>query len=156
MSKKIIALLLALISVLSCSVFAFAADDGQTAENEYVEYFDDGSYLVATVTYEETLARASTVSGSKKGVLYNSDGEALITFVLQGSFSYTGSSATCTSSSVSYNVHNSSWKVTSATASKSGSTAIGDFTAKRYLLLVPVETKTVAIKLSCSSTGVLS
>lgn len=48
------------------------------------------------------------------------------------------------------------WKITSATASKSGNKATGDVTAKRYVLGIPVETVEKTITLTCSASGVIS
>lgn len=157
--KKILSLALAVVTLFSVlSVVAFAQTE-EAVVSESVEYLEDGYYIVTTVTEESgnSLARAtSTKTGSKSSVLYNSDDEPLVTFKLTGTFTYTGSSANCTMASTSYTIHNSSWRVTAATASRSGNKAIGDFTAKHYTLGVPVSTKNVTITLTCSNTGVLS
>ena len=122
-----------------------------------VEYFDDGSYIVITIAEQETaLFAATTKSGSKFVNYYNSDNEKVWTVTVYGSFSYTGTSSSCTASSVSYTIYNDSWKVKSATASRSANKAIGDFTCKFYLLGIPVKTVEQSVTLSCSSTGVLS
>ena len=89
-------------------------------------------------------------------VFKNSDGEAQWSATLRGTFTYTGSSATCTASSISYTIENSKWKISSATASKSGNTASGHITAKRYTFGIPVQTVEAPIAISCSATGVLS
>ena len=109
------------------------------------------------VEQENFLTRAtSTKTGSKTAVLYNSSDEKLVTLKLTGTFSYTGSSATCTSASTSYTIHEDSWSVTSAIASKSGRQAIGNFTSKHYMLGIPIQTRETTITISCSNTGTLS
>lgn len=157
--KKTLSLALAVVMLLSVlSVVAFAqAEDAVVAES--VEYLEDGYYIVTTVTEEagNSLARAtSTKTGSKTATLYNSDDEALVTLKLTGTFTYTGSSASCTMASTSYTIHNSAWKVTSATASRSGNKAIGNFTAKKYVLGIVTQTRNETLTITCSNTGVLS
>lgn len=157
--KKTLSLALAVVMLLSVlSVVAFAqAEDAVVTES--VEYLEDGYYIVTTVTEEagNSLARAtSTKTGSKTATLYNSDDEALVTLKLTGTFTYTGSSASCTMASTSYTIHNSAWKVTSATASRSGNKAIGNFTAKKYVLGIVTQTRNETLTITCSNTGVLS
>lgn len=155
--KKAVSLILCVIMMFSVmSVSAFASDE--TVVSETVTYLDDGSYMVTVLTESENLlSRAtSTKTGSKTTTLYNSDSEAVVQLKLTGTFSYTGSSASCTASSVSYTVYDSSWKVTSSTASKSGNKAIGDFVSKHYVLLIPVQTIETTITITCSNSGTLS
>lgn len=105
---------------------------------------------------ENTFFRATnTKSGSKTIDIYNSN-EKVFDATITGTFTYTGSSATCTKASISYNVYADNWKMKEATASKSGNKAIGDVTAKRYLLGIPVETVEQTFYLTCSATGTLS
>ena len=59
---------------------------------------------------------------------YNSDGISKWNAVLTGSFSYNGSSATCSSSSVDVTIFDSNWYVISKSASKSGNTASASVT----------------------------
>ena len=157
--KKILSTILVVIiafSFLSISVFA---ENTNSIISENVEYFDDGSYIVTTLTVsDESYLSRATVSktGSKKVVLYNSSDEAMVTLKLTATFTYTGSSATCTAATPSYTIHEDSWKVTTATASKSGNKATGNFTAKHYALLIPIQTRDVAITITCSNTGTLS
>ena len=98
----------------------------------------------------------STVSKEKYTTHYNSNNEIQWEVCVKGTFTYTGSSATCTKSTVSYKIYNDHWKVTSAVASKSGRTATGEFTLKRYFLGVPTKTVNETLTLTCSNTGVCS
>ncbi len=158
--KKIFSLFFTITILFSISSIAVFAENNYSVVSETVEYFNDGSYIITTVTEEDnsnTVARAtSTKSGSKSATLYNADDEPLVTMKLTASFSYTGSSATCTSTSTSYTIHNSYWKVTSATSSKSGNKATGEFTAKKYTLGIPTQIRDVTITITCSNTGTLS
>ena len=162
--KRFITLLLSfimIITTLSMQVFASKETNNEMALAEdstvSTEYFEDGSYMIITVTEPDvTLFATSTKSGSKSASYFNSDDEKEWTITIQGTFSYTGSSSTCTASSVSYTIYDDSWKMKSATASKSGNKAIGNFTCKLYLLGISIKTVEQSLTLSCSSTGTLS
>ncbi len=153
--KKIIALFCAMLILISFPITALANDE--TAISSYVEYLDDGSYIVTeNETRNISVMATSTKSHVKTSTYYNADNEKLWSITLTGTFTYTGSSATCTKSTATYTIYNSRWKVTSAVASKSGRKAVGDFTAKLYTLGIPVKTVTRTLTISCSNTGVCS
>ncbi|MDE5963782.1 MAG: hypothetical protein K2G65_00065 [Eubacterium sp.] len=154
--KKIISLLsvILMIAVL-CPNTALANDEIVT--DSYIEYFDDGSYIVTRIT-ESTITTfaAKTVSKSKSADYYESDNTKAWTVTLNATFSYTGSSATCTSAKTSYTIYNDKWKVTSAAPSKSGNKATGAFTVKKYTLGLPIKTVNKTLTIPCSNTGVCS
>ena len=156
--KKIVLFMLMvslMFSVLGVSAFA---EVGKDTIDQSIEYLDDGYYVVTTLKIdEENITRAtSSKTVSRTSVIYNSDDEALVSLKLTATFSYTGSSSTCTAASTSYTIHNNNWKVTSATATRSGNKATGNFVSKRYTLLIPVQTVESTITLSCSNTGTIS
>lgn len=156
--KKLIALLLSLVTVLSMTCVAFAGEMPTTTNTypaEY-EYFDDGSYIVTTITEESSLPltrTTNTKSGSKKATYYSASNVALWNVTVSGKFSYTGSSAKCTSSSVSANSYSSSWKINSKSASKSGASASATATAK---YCNSSTYKSLSVTLTCKANGVLS
>lgn len=159
--RKIFAFLLTFIMALSTTCVAFAGEmpaPSNTYPVEY-EYFDDGSYIVTTITEEPSVsfARAtSTKTASKTATYKSSSGASLWSVTITGTFSYNGSSAKCTAASVSTNIYNNAWKISNKSASKSGSTAIATATGKQYKngsILSQIE-KTV--KLTCSKNGVCS
>ena len=158
--KKIVAFLITMLLLFTTNINAFTVviEPSENSISEIV-YFDDGSYIETTLTIEEsnisTLA-SNTISGSRKMIYKNSDGEAQWTAILKGTFTYTGSSATCTASSITYSISNDNWRITSATASKSGNKATGNIIAKYYFLFVPTKTVEAPIAITCSATGVLS
>lgn len=154
--KKLISLLsVMLMIVVLCPNTAFASE--KIVTDSYVEYFEDGSYIV-TELIESTVTTfaAKTISNSKSSHYYESDNSKAWTVTLNATFSYTGSSATCTKTTTSHTIYNDAWKVTSAVASKSGNKATGSFTIKRYLLGVPVKTIDRTLAITCSNTGVCS
>ena len=157
MKKLISAILILVLAVfpLSISVSANGQDaEVQLSENQEMIRYSDGSYAIITLS-EEFINRA-TKNGSKSYNFYGANGVLGWTVTLNGTFSYDGSSASCTSSSVSHAIYDSVWKVTSQAASRSGAAAIGDFTVKRYTLLIPVQTETVKLTITCSPSGTLS
>lgn len=157
--KRLTSIVLVLIMLLSIGCIAVSAKDEGVVTTSSTTYFDDGSYLVTTVTSANTnsSARATkTKSGSKTDDYYSSSDRLLWSVTINGTYTYTGSKATCTKATTSTVVYDSDWKVTSATASKSGNKATGNFTVKRYFLGVPTATKERVVTLTCSATGVLS
>lgn len=138
-----------------CPNTAYAAENAVT-ENS-IEYFDDGSYIVTEITKSTiTTFAAKTTSSYKTSHFYNSKNVKEWTVRLDAAFSYTGSSATCTSAKTSYTIYNDAWKVTSAVPSKSGNKATGTFTVKKYLLGVSIKTVNRTLTITCSNTGVCS
>lgn len=151
--KKImqaISLTLILALVLSFHAFAATAED-----NDDIIYFDDGSYIVIEISSIDT--RASSIKrGSKTYTYKGNDGIEEWRAVLYGTFTYTGSSATCTASSCSVSITDTDWYEVSKTVSKSGASAIVDLTMGRKLLGITVKKQAVNITLTCDANGNLS
>lgn len=155
--KRFIAITLSLIIILSAISFNTSASYGEI-NDEITEtiYFEDGSYIVITLE-ETTYSRATnTKSGSKTINYYDTNDNKLWSATLNATFTYTGNTSTCTSSSISKTIYNDNWKFTSATASKSGNKATGNITAKKYFLGIAIKTVNDSITLTCSATGTLS
>lgn len=148
--KKLVSLFLCILIIFSFHVNALAS------ENNSIYYLDDGSYIVTTITETSVSRSSNTKTGSKKMEHYSTNDELLWDATIIGTFTYNGTSATCSFSNIDYNIFNSNWKITSATATKNSNKAIGNITAKRYLLGVSIESIDRAITLTCSATGVLS
>ena len=152
--KKVLSFLFIVLIVFCVSINACASYDNTTT----VEYFEDGSCIETTIVVKEYISTYATqVKKVAKSISYkDEDGIVCWKATLTATFRYTGSSATCTESDVTYTVSNSKWKITSATASKSGNTATADVTAKRYTLGIPVETLNRTITMTCSANGTVS
>ena len=150
--KRLISLGLTLVLIMSMlSVTCFAASNSNTT----VTYFDDGSYLVETL--EVSHSRASgTKTGTKTQAYYDASGNTDWKAVLSGTFSYTGSSATCTASSVSVTVYDSDWYTVSKSASKSGATASASVTMGYKVLGVTTKKTSATPTLTCDANGNLS
>lgn len=129
---------------------------GNAAENKAETiYFEDGSYMIVETITSGSRASGS-LTGSKPATYYSSSGVAQWKAVLTGSFTYTGSSAVCTASSVAVTVYNSTWYEISKSASKSGDTATASVTMGQKVggittLKVPAD-----ISLTCDANGNLS
>lgn len=159
--KKVLSILISLTFIFLLT-FSSSASFEPSNSNTYssVEYFEDGSYLEIVIIEElsTSLPKETRTSklGSKKLTYKNANDETEWSATISGTFTYNGSSCTCTSSSISYSIENTKWKIPSATASKSGNKAIGNVTAKYYVLGVLIKTVEKSVTLTCSATGVLS
>lgn len=152
MKKCLTYLLVTMILINSMGLDVFATE---IPISESITKLEDGSYYI-TVIEETTSPRSTTKSGTKTSRYYSSSDELLWSVTVKGTFSYTGSSAKCTASSVSTTCPNDNWKITSKSSSKSGAKASATATAKRYASSVPVQTVTKTVTLTCSPTGILS
>ena len=121
-----------------------------------IEYFDDGSYYEITLQEDLNIFRSSTKNGSKTVTYKSANGTTLWSVTVHGSFSFNGTSAKCTNSTVSTTCPASTWKITSASSSKSGASASATATAKQYISGKLSQTKTKTVTLQCSSSGKLS
>lgn len=142
------------VSILMLVFFLFGAlpmtGTAEAVSEERIE-LGGGYYLIAE-TFQSGARASKSVSGSKPYTCYNSAGTALWKVTLYGTFTYTGSSATCTASSVSTTIYDSSWSTGSKSASKSGNKATGSVTMKQST----VKSVPVSLSLSCSASGSLS
>lgn len=150
-----ISLIMTIIVSICCIATPVYATEEQNI-NSSIEYFEDGSYLITTITEEVNNARATTKTGSKTSTYKNSNGVIQWTYKVTGTFSYTGSSSTCTAVSDSYTISNDNWHMSSHSCSKSGNTANGTVTMKYKVLGITTKTVSDNVTLTCSATGVLS
>jgi len=155
MPKKIISFLLCVIitsAMFGVSVSASNSQDVAYERNVIVN--DDGSYYVIEISSVRTLTQqraTATTSGTKKTSHYSGTGTLNWEHSISGSFTYTGTSATCTSASSSYTIYASGWSCTSNLSSKSGASAIGNASFKHL-----ISTTNSSVTLTCSANGVLS
>lgn len=145
--KRVVSVLMLVLFLFSALPMAGAAE---AVSEERIE-LRDGYYLIAE-TFQSGARASKSVSGSKPYTCYDSAGTALWKVTLYGTFTYTGSSATCTASSISTTIYDSSWSTGSKSASKSGNKATGSATMKKST----VKSVPVSLSLSCSASGSLS
>ena len=140
-----------LVAVFPLNCHAANVDDEMTT----VYYFENGSYMTETLQVYQLRASGS-VTGNKVRTYYGSDGSTDWKAVLSGTFTYTGSSATCTASSCDVTIYDSAWYVISKSASKSGSSATASVTMGEKLLGITVNEVPISLKLTCDANGNLS
>ena len=148
--KKIITLLTIVSSILFLSLPVSALD-----QKKEIIKLDNGYYL-ETIKEETSMARAANQKTARKTANYkNAQGAIMFSVTVTGTFTYTGSSSTCTKSVAEASSKNTNWKISSKSASKSGNKATAKAIAKRYVDGVAVETQNCTVTLICSSNGSL-
>lgn len=120
-----------------------------------IVYFEDGSYL--TVELCEMSIRAGGTKTANKSYTYtDTGGTAVWRVVLTGTFSYTGTNATCTTCTCSVTIYDSAWYQVSKTTGKSGGTATADVTMGYKVMGITMQKVPVHISLTCDADGNLS
>lgn len=152
MFKRFACALFIFVLIVSLPTKAFATNYNETAS---IIYLEDGSYITITTVEIETRASGSKTAQRTYTCTAN-DGTVCWTATLTASFSYTGSSATCTSSDCSVTVYKSNWYTVSKSATKSGNTATATVTMGRKVLGITIAKDTYNISISCDPNGNLS
>lgn len=153
MKRRIIAFLLAVLIVMLLPLSVGALENSISSEE--VVWFEDGSSLVITI--QESNSRASgTKTGTKQYTYRDSNGDLSWIAALTGTFTYTGTSSTCTSASINVTIYDSLWYNVSKSSSKSGNTATGTVTMGLKVLGVTVSKPTYNLTLTCDKDGNLS
>lgn len=112
--------------------------------------FEDGSYIVSRITVVESRA-INTKTGGAEYVYYSASDVKQWRATVTGTFTYDGTTATCTAVSTNFTVYASGWALDSVSKYKSGNKAIGDF----YISCSVWETS-VRVTLTCDKNGNLS
>ena len=116
-------------------------------------------YYFETVIETETITKTyATGSKTASKTLYvkNASDQVLWYVKVTGTFTYTGSSSTCTSSSVTAEAYDTNWKIISKSSSKSGKTANAIAKGGMYRNGLIIETLTKNVSLTCDANGNLS
>ena len=151
MKKTICCMVSLLIVFLAVLPSVHAAEENWDS----VVYFEDGSYI--SIKIEEYSGRAAgSKSGTKTYNYYDSGNNLDWKAVLSGSFTYTGNTAICNTSSCSVTIYDSSLYTVSKENGKSGGSATGSVTMARKVLGITVEQQPVNMKLTCDANGNLS
>jgi len=151
MKKRLLCLVLSLLMFLS----VFPVVQASSPAEEQIIYLDDGRYIVVTIDVSVSRSIYSK-TGQTKYESFSSDGILEWKIVLNATYIYTGTSATCTQSTISVTVYADNWYEVSKTAGKSGASATGSVTMGRKVLGVTVAKETYDLSLTCSPTGTLS
>ena len=117
--------------------------------------FDDGSYILIEITSIDTRA-LSTKTASKQYTYYSNSGDEEWRAVLTGTFTYDGTTSSCTGSSCSITITNTSWYEVSKATGISGNTATVDIVMGRKFLGITVSKRELSLSLTCDKDGNLS
>lgn len=134
-------------------MFSLLAPINVQATNQYEKetiFFSDGSYIISEITVIQFRA-GSAIGGNRHYDYYNANDVKQWRATVTGTFTYDGTTATCTSVSTNFVRYTTTWTLDSVSKSKSGATAIGDF----YLSCSAWETS-VRVQLTCDKNGNLS
>ena len=148
----------AIIFLLIICMMPFSNVKALENTNVYIEEtFDDGSYIEIIIDEGNTSARTS-ITKKKTATYKGSDGTALWSVTVTGTFNYNGTTSSCTSSSVETKSYVSNWKLSNKKASKSGATTSASATAKLYHSNGTTVLRSInkTVKLTCDKNGKLS
>lgn len=115
--------------------------------------YDDGTYLEILMESAPSSRAGGTQKKSKSYVYHSTDGTSLWKFTLTGTFTYNGTSATCTASSCSVAIYDSSWYTIAKSATRSKNVAYGTATLGCNIMGTTVAEKTYNLTLTCDKNG---
>ena len=148
--RTIVLMALSMVMLISCIIPAAA-----TPETNSIIYLEDGSYITVELEVIENRA-AGTKTGSKTYRYKGSDGVEEWSAVLTGIFTYTGTSASCTSAGCSVTISDTAWYLISKTSNRSGNSAVGEVTMGRKFLGITIDEETLEMRITCDGNGNLS
>ena len=148
MKKLLLGLTLVLMLILPTNINALE-------ENYNTTYYENGYYYEISISVTNSVA-CSAKEGSKTIYCKNSAGKTMWSLTVKGTFTYNGSTSSCTSASASTSIIDATWKITNKSSSKSGNTAKATATAICYLNGNPINSATKTVSLKCSASGKLS
>jgi hypothetical protein len=141
--------------ILLLGILPYQASASPITESEEIIRLENGDYITVEFVVIDSRA-ASTKTGQKSYVYKNNNGTEQWRATLSGTFTYTGTTATCTSSGCTTSVSNSAWYEVSRSAGKSGSSATAEVTMGEKFLGITINKESISMKLTCSPTGTLS
>ena len=139
--------------ILAVLLFAMPVTVSAAEEAQEIEYLADGSYFLTTITAQGARANGSNTV-SKTQHYYNANNELQWMITVTATFSYNGTSATCTYVTGTTSIVNTnSWYAISKTPSSSGNTATYTVTFEHKVLGVTVSKPTHSVSISCDGNG---
>lgn len=159
-----------LVTILAVIMLTFATTPVIHAENttanivesheidSLIEYFDDGSYLITTITTttQSSVTRSTSYTkiGEKRVDYYDSDDNPQWTYKLIGRFNVVeGVSAVCTESTYSSEVYAKGWSLTAHNNYTSSNIAYGTATYKKKVLFITTNTHDIEGSIGCDIYG---
>ena len=150
--KRVLSLFVSVLLILTMAVPVSAAE---TVVSEEITYFEDGSYLITTTV--QSLSRATnTTTGFTRKTFVDAEGNTDWRAVLTGTYTYDGTTATCTGSTIDVYIYDNVYHTLSKSAGKSGASATGTFTIARTVIGITIAQDTYSMTLTCNPNGTLS
>ena len=159
--KRLISVSLSLFIILvlfPLCAFASENNSAEEAAGQTIQriVYADGSSLEIITAASESVRAVNTKTGTR---IYNkrtASGALEWTAALTATFTYNGTTATCTSASCSVTIYDSSWSTVSNSTTRSGNTATTHLTMSYSPLGITPVTRSYTITLSCDANGNLS
>jgi hypothetical protein len=125
------------------------------------EYLDDGSYIVYTISQENSgfimLIDEYSKTCQKTVTKYSNNDEVLWVYVLNATFLISdGVSSSCISTTYSTTINDTSWKFSDGNSYYNGNVAYGEGVFKNKVLFVTIQTINIDISLTCDVNGNVS
>lgn len=117
--------------------------------------FSDGSYILSEITVIQSRA-ASVRKADRYYDYYNAKDVRQWRATLTGTFTYDGTTSSCTAVSTNFTVYASGWTLDSVSEHKIGNQAIGDFYISYSPLPGDYFETSVRVQLTCDKNGNLS
>lgn len=152
--KRVISLFLTMLTILMVlPITALGVEEAQ--ETEDIIWTDDGGYIVITTQSAQTRA-SGTRTESRMGTYYDSKDNVEWRITLTATFTYNGTTSSCTAASCDVTIYDSMWYLISKSVTKSGNTATATVTLGFKVLGVTVSKPTYTLSLSCDKDGNMS
>ncbi|HIY64423.1 MAG TPA: hypothetical protein H9730_13370 [Candidatus Mediterraneibacter stercoripullorum] len=126
-----------------------------------IEYLSDGSYYLTEIQEDSVpsiglLAANKTRTASATTKYCSASGNTLWYVKVTATFTYNGSTSSCTSASATAGSYSSAWKISGKSASRSGNKGKATATATQYVNSKPASSRTRTVTLTCDKDGNLS
>lgn len=146
--KKLYLSLLTLVLMFGLAGQIYALD-GRDIEKIY---YTDGSYAtIETKVFSQELSRGTSSRNAQKTFTHKRGSQVLWKFTLNATFTYDGSKATASKSTVTSSISDKAWSCDNKSTSRSGSTAYGDASFS-----CATASKDVSLSLTCDKNGNIS
>ena len=151
--QKNLSILLVLILILG--FMPIGAHATEASERQTVITFEDGSYIEVHLN-EDSSRATNTKSGSKTYSYYDANDNREWQAKLSASFTYDGTTSSCSSASCTVTIYESQWYEVSKTTTRSGNTATTELTMGQTFWGITIAKPEYTITLTCDKDGNLS
>lgn len=155
MIKKSITTILTIVLLINCFSLSVTAYNQITN----IEQFEDGTYIIVSVSEEYGVTAFSTakVKNATKTYTYkDASGNILWQFILTGKFEYDGTTSNCKGVSKSTANIADGWRLDTYAIWADANMAKGEAVFKKKVLLVDVKTCEINLNITCDKNGNIS